>query len=89
VIPARKNAQHWKATLVGGERSQRGAQEMSPAGLEHLEEMEYHRTSLVETKLDCFKSLGERVMARMFERQVVELHVRVTLLKRFLQLDVY
>ena len=30
--------------------------------------------------------LGERVMARTFERQVVELHVRVALLNRFTQL---
>ena len=36
----------------------------------------YHRRSLVETKMRCFKLLGERVMARTFERQVVELQVR-------------
>jgi hypothetical protein len=36
--------------------------------------------------MHCFKRLGERVMARMFERQVVELHVRVALLNRFSQL---
>ena len=34
----------------------------------------------------CFKRLGERVMARTFERQVVELHVRVALLNRLTQL---
>ena len=32
----------------------------------------YHRRSLVETKMHCFKRLGERVMARTFERQVTE-----------------
>jgi hypothetical protein len=46
----------------------------------------YHRRSLVETKMHCFKRLGERVMARTFERQVVELHVRVALLNRFTQI---
>jgi hypothetical protein len=46
----------------------------------------YHRRSLVETKMHCFKRLGERVMARTFERQVVELHVRVALLNRVTQL---
>ena len=46
----------------------------------------HHRRSLVETKMHCFKRLGERVMARTFERQVVESHVRVTLLNRFTQL---
>jgi hypothetical protein len=29
----------------------------------------YHRRSLVETKMRCFKLLGERVMARTFGRQ--------------------
>jgi len=46
----------------------------------------YHRRSLVETKMHCFKRLGERVMARTFELQMVELHVRVALLNRFTQL---
>jgi hypothetical protein len=46
----------------------------------------YHRTSHVETKMHCFKRLGERVMARTFERQVAELPVRVALLNRFTQL---
>ena len=32
-----------------------------------------------------FKRLGERVMARTFERQVVELHVRVAPLNRIKQ----
>lgn len=36
--------------------------------------------------MHCFKRLGERVMARTFERQVTELHVRVALLNRFTQL---
>ena len=30
----------------------------------------YHQRSLVETKMRCFKLLGERVMARDFDRQV-------------------
>lgn len=36
--------------------------------------------------MHCFKRLGQRVTARTFERQVVELHVRVALLNRFCQL---
>ena len=36
--------------------------------------------------MHCFKRLGKRVMARTFERQVTELHVRVALLNRFTQL---
>ena len=46
----------------------------------------YHRRSLVETKMHCFKRLVERVMARTFKRPVVELNVRMALLNRFTQL---
>lgn len=46
----------------------------------------YHRRGLVETKMRCFKRLGERVMARDFERQVAELQIRAALLNRFTQL---
>ena len=34
----------------------------------------------------CFKPLGERVMARTFERQVVALQVRAAALNRFTHL---
>ncbi|THT96067.1 IS5 family transposase [Lampropedia puyangensis] len=46
----------------------------------------YHRRSLVETKMHCFKRLGEKVMARTFERQVTELNVRASILNRFTEL---
>ena len=46
----------------------------------------YHRRSLVEAKMNCFKRLGERVMARNFERQVVELQIRAAILNRFTRL---
>ncbi|MFM2069351.1 MAG: hypothetical protein RLZZ584_4260 [Pseudomonadota bacterium] len=34
----------------------------------------------------CFQLLGERVMARTFERQVVELQVRASMLNRYTHL---
>jgi hypothetical protein len=46
----------------------------------------YHRRSLVETKMRCFKLLGERVNARHFNSQVAELQIRAALLNRFTQL---
>ncbi|MBP7647202.1 MAG: IS5 family transposase [Comamonas sp.] len=46
----------------------------------------YHRRSLVETKMNCIKRLGERVMSRTFERQVHELHIRAAILNRFTEL---
>ena len=36
--------------------------------------------------MHCFKRLGEPVMARTFEPQVVELYVQLALLNRFTQL---
>jgi hypothetical protein len=33
--------------------------------------------------MHCFKRLGERVMAKTFDRQVAELQVRAALLNRF------
>ncbi len=37
----------------------------------------------METKMRCFKLLGERVMTQDFDRQVAELQIRVALLNRF------
>ncbi len=41
----------------------------------------YHRRSL-ETKVGCFKLLGDRVMTRDFDRQVTELQVRAAILSQ-------
>jgi transposase-like protein len=46
----------------------------------------YHRRSLVETKMRCFKLLGERVRARDLDRQVAELQMRAAILNRFTRL---
>lgn len=87
VIPPRKNAQTWKATLVGAHARNEALRACDRLGRSIWKKWsDYHRRSLVETKMHCFKRLGQRVMARTFERQVVELHVRVALLNRFTQL---
>jgi hypothetical protein len=41
---------------------------------------------LVETKMRCFKRLGEQVAARTFDRQLVKSHIRVALINRFSQI---
>jgi len=46
----------------------------------------YYRRSLVETKMNSIKRLGERVMSRTFERQVNERHIRAAILNRFTKL---
>jgi hypothetical protein len=87
IIPPRKNAQPWKASLMGASVRNEALKACRRLGDAIWKQWSgYHRRSLVETKMHCFKRLGERVMARTFERQVVELHVRVALLNRFTQL---
>lgn len=36
----------------------------------------YRRRSRAETKMHCVKLLGQSLMARDFDRQVAELHIR-------------
>lgn len=87
IIPPRKNAQIWKTRHAGGEMRNEAVRACQRLGRRLWKKWSgYHRRSLVETKMHCFKRLGERVMARTFERQVVELHIRVALLNRFSQL---
>ena len=84
VIPTRKNAQPWKAKRVGAAARNEILRTTNRLGRAIWKKWSgYHRRSLVETKMRCFKLLGERVMARTFERQVVELQVRAAVLNRF------
>ena len=88
IIPPRKNAQFWKeGSCVGAKVRNEAVKACQRFGRGLWKKWSgYHRRSLVETKMHCFKRLGERVMARTFERQVVELQVRVALLNRFTQM---
>jgi len=87
LIPPRKNAKTWKETLAGASLRNQAIRACQRLGHAIWKKWSgYHRRSLIETKMHCFKRLGERVMARTFERQVTELHIRVALLNRFSQL---
>ena len=84
MIPTRKNAQPWKAKRPGAAARNETLRATNRLGRAIWKQWSgYHRRSLVETKMRCFKLLGERVMARTFERQVVELQVRAAVLNRF------
>jgi hypothetical protein len=48
----------------------------------------YHRRSRVETKMHCVKLLGQRLMARDFDRQVAELQVRIAVLSGYTALGI-
>lgn len=84
VIPPRKNAKPWRPSSPGSI-----ARNDALRGCEHLGRAiwrrwsGYHRRSRVETKMHCIKLLGQRLMARDFDRQITEVHVRMAILNRF------
>jgi hypothetical protein len=87
VIPTCKNAKPWKAKRPGAGARNDIVRATNRLGREIWKQWSgYHRRSLVQTKMRCFKLLGDRVMARTFERQVVELQVRAAVLNRFTHL---
>ena len=87
IIPTRKNAQFRKENTAGARARNAILRATKYLGRAIWKKWSgHHRRSLVETKMRYFKLLGERVMARDFERQVAELQVRVAILNRFTQL---
>jgi len=87
IIPTRKSAKPWKANHCGADARNdilRATKRLGRAICKRSSG--YHRRNLVETKMHCFKLLGERVMARNFDRQVAELQVRAAVLNRFTRL---
>jgi hypothetical protein len=87
IIPTRKNAKPWKTNRCGADARNEILRTSRRLGRAIWKKWSgYHRRSLVETKMRCFKLLGERVMARDFDRQVAELQVRAAVLNRFTRL---
>ncbi len=85
VIPARKGARQRKgAAFAHRNEAVKACRRLGRAIWKRWSG--YHRRSLVETKMNCFKRLGEKVVARTFERQVVELNIRASILNRFTEL---
>jgi len=83
----RKNGKSWKENTPGAKvrnKAQRAMRRLSRAIWKKW--TGYHRRSLVETKMRCFKLMGERINARLFNSQVAELQIRAALLNRFTQL---
>jgi len=84
VIPPRKNGKPWKEDTPGAHVRNEALRASRRFGRAIWRRWSgYHRRSRVETKMRCFKALGERIVSRDFERQVAELHIRVAVLNRF------
>ena len=87
IIPTRRNAKPWKDLRPGAAARNAILDATRRLGRKIWKKWTgCHRRSLVETKMRCFKLLGERVMARDFDRQVAELQVRAAILNRFTRL---
>jgi len=88
IIPVRKNASKpWKENRPGAKARNEILHATQRLGRAIWKRWSgYHRRSLVEAKMRCVKLMGERVMARDFDRQVAELQVRAAILNRFTQL---
>ena len=87
IIPIRKNAKPWKLNRLGAAARNEILRATRRLGRTIWKKWSgYHQRSLVETKMRSFKLLGERIMARDFDRQVAELQVRAAVLNRFMRL---
>jgi len=89
IIPPRRNAKPWKPTTAGARARNEALRASTYLGRALWRRWsEYHRRSRVETKMNCVKGLGQRLMARDFDRQVAEVQVRAAVLNRFTALGI-
>jgi hypothetical protein len=87
IIPVRRNGRPWKEDGPGAAARNEALRAIKRLGRTNWKKWSGdHRRSLVETKMHCFKLLGQRVMARTFDRQITELKVRAAILDRFSQI---
>ena len=84
VIPPRRNARFWKPSSDGAKARNEALRTCKRLGRSIWRNWSrYHRRSRVEIKMNCIKQLGQRLMAKAFDRQVAEVQVRVAILNRF------
>lgn len=84
IIPPRRNAKPWKPDTPGAIARNEALRASRRFGRTIWRRWSgYHRRSRVETKMHCVKLLGQRLMARDFDRRVAEFQVRVAVLNGF------
>ena len=89
VIPPRRNAKPWKKDSPGAGARNEALRAIGRVGRTIWRRWSgYHRRSRVETKMNCMKLLGQKLMARDFDRQTAELQVRIAILNRFTALGI-
>ena len=89
VIPPRRNAKPWKKDSPGAAGRNEALRAIKRLGGTIWRKWSgYHRRSRAETKMNCMKLLGQKLMARDFDRQTAELQVRIVILNRFTALGI-
>ena len=84
VIPVRRNGQPWQSDAPRVDARNETLRAIKRLGRTIWKRWSgYHRRSLIETKMHCFKLLGERVASRTFDRQITELKLSAAVLNRF------
>lgn len=88
-LPPRKNAKPWKTITAGAVARNEALRASKYLGRALWRQWSgYHRRSRVETKMHCVKLLGQRLMARDFDRQLAELQVRIAVLNGYTALGI-
>ena len=89
IIPPRRNAKPWKPDTPGAIDRNEALRASKRFGRTVWRRWSgCHRRSLVETKMHCVKLLGQRLMARDFERRVAKFQVCVVVLNGFTALGI-
>jgi hypothetical protein len=89
VIPPRKNAKPWKSVTAGAVARNEALRASKYLGRSIWRNWSgYHRRSRVETKMHWVKLLGQRLMARDFDRQVAEVQVRIAVMNGYTALGI-
>jgi hypothetical protein len=89
VIPPRKNAKPCKPVAAGAVARNEALRASKYLGRALWRNWSgYHRRSRIETKMHCVKLLGQRLMARDFDRQVAEFQVRIAVLNGYTALGI-
>ncbi len=87
VIPVRRNGRIWTTDGPGVEARNETLRATKLLGRAIWKKWSgYHRRSLAETKMSCFKRLGQCVSAKTIDRQITELKIRAKVLNRFSQI---
>ena len=89
IIPPRRNAKPWKKNSPGARGRNDDLRAMQRFGRMLWRKWSgYHRRSRGETKMNCLKLLGQKLMSRDFDRQTAELQIRIAILNRFTALGI-